>query len=181
MKTRKNPLLPVITILLLALIFLLATGRLMDVVEEVTFYWFDHTETELKVKAYAEEHHIFYSEYPDSLVALLERNPETEDFVLRYPFREDLPYDLSEFADAESVPLRKQLIKNYTPLQGFCIMLFCLLSIPCLATLAVTRREMNSWKMAGVEAAGLFILAYIVTFTVYHIGLLLDIGNKIIG
>ena len=45
MNTRKNPLLPVITILLLALIFLLATGRLMDVVEEVTFYWFDHTET----------------------------------------------------------------------------------------------------------------------------------------
>ena len=84
-------------------------------------------------------------------------------------------------ADAESVPLRKQLIKNYTPLQGFCIMLFCLLSIPCLATLAVTRREMNSWKMAGVEAAGLFILAYVVTFTVYHIGLLLDIGNKIIN
>ena len=108
MKTQKNPLLPVITILLLALICLLATGRLMDVVEEVTFYWFDHTETELKVKAYAEEHHVFYSEYPDSLVELLERNPETEEFVLRYPFREDIPYDLSEYADSEIVPLFMQ-------------------------------------------------------------------------
>ena len=46
-------------------------------------------------------------------------------------------------ADEESVPLREQLARNYTPLQGFCIMLFCLLSIPCFATLAVIKREMN--------------------------------------
>ncbi|MBR1965578.1 MAG: ferrous iron transport protein B, partial [Lentisphaeria bacterium] len=60
----------------------------------------------------------------------------------------------------ESIPLRTHLRQNYTPLQGFCIMLFCLLSIPCLATLAITRRELNSWKMAIFEAAGLFLLAY---------------------
>ena len=47
-------------------------------------------------------------------------------------------------------------------------MLFCLLSIPCLATLAVVKRELNSWKMAVVEAAGLFVLAYSVTFIVYQ-------------
>lgn len=47
-------------------------------------------------------------------------------------------------ADEESVPLREQLASVYTPLQGFCIMLFCLLSIPCLATLAIIRRELNS-------------------------------------
>ncbi len=83
--------------------------------------------------------------------------------------------------DGESTPLRRHLVKNYTPLQGFCIMLFCLLSIPCLATLAVTRREMNSWKMAIAEAAGLFILAYAATFIVYNLGMLFDIGNKLIG
>ena len=83
--------------------------------------------------------------------------------------------------DEQSVPLRTHLRKNYTPLQGFCIMLFCLLSIPCLATLAITKREMNSWKMAFIEAAGLFILAYTTTFIVYNIGLLLNIGTKIIG
>ena len=108
MKSRKKILLSLITLLLIALIALLATGRLMDVVEEVTFYWFDHTETELKVKAYAEEHRIFYSEYPDSLIALLERNPETEEFVLGYPFREDLPCDLSEYAGSDTVPLFMQ-------------------------------------------------------------------------
>ena len=84
-------------------------------------------------------------------------------------------------ADEKSVPLRTHLRKNYTPLQGFCIMLFCLLSIPCLATLAITKREMNSWKMACAEAAGLFILAYVVTFIVYNIGLILNIGTKLLG
>jgi len=84
-------------------------------------------------------------------------------------------------ADEESVPLREQLAKNYTPLQGFCIMLFTLLSIPCLATLAVIKRELNSWTAAIVEAVGLLALAYFATLAVYQAGTALDIGTKIIG
>ena len=84
-------------------------------------------------------------------------------------------------ADAENDSLKNKLSKNYTPLQGFCIMLFCLLSIPCLATLAVVKRELNSWKMAVVEAAGLFVLAYSVTFIVYQICSLLGVGVDKIG
>ena len=78
-------------------------------------------------------------------------------------------YSVGE-ADEESTPLREHLRENYTPLQGFCMMLFCLLSIPCLATLAVIRRELNSWKMMLFEAFGLFALAYVVTLIVYQIG-----------
>ncbi len=84
-------------------------------------------------------------------------------------------------ADEESVPLRSRLIRNYTPLQGFCIMLFCLLSIPCLATLAVIRRELNSWKMAFLEAAVLLILAYVTTFLVYQLGSYFRIGTSLIS
>lgn len=80
-------------------------------------------------------------------------------------------------ANEESVPLREQLIANYTPLQGFCIMLFSLLSIPCLATLAVVRREMNSWKMAFAEGGGLFVLAYVCTLIVYQVGTLFGWGS----
>ena len=61
------------------------------------------------------------------------------------------------------------------------MMLFALLSIPCLATLAVIRREMNSWKMVFAEAAGLFLLAYCMTFIVFQLGTLLQIGTKILG
>jgi len=72
-------------------------------------------------------------------------------------------------------------VKNYTPLQAFCVMLFCLLSIPCLATLAIIRRELNSWKMTFIEGAGLFLLAYIITMVVYQVGTVLKIGTNLIG
>ncbi len=83
--------------------------------------------------------------------------------------------------DEASDTLRAKLKKHYTPLQAFCMMLFSLLSIPCLATLAIIRRELNSWKMAAVEAGGLFLLAYCTTFIVYQLGTLLKIGTKLLG
>ena len=49
-------------------------------------------------------------------------------------------YSVGE-ADEESVPLRDKLRENYSPLVGFCIMLFSLISAPCMATIAVTKRE----------------------------------------
>ncbi len=80
-------------------------------------------------------------------------------------------------ADEESVSLRDQLREHYTPLQGFCIMIFCLLSIPCMATVAVVRRETNSWKLALLQLGGLTALAYLVTLAVYRLGLLFQIGT----
>ena len=98
------------------LLFLLIVAALLyykaDTVKflwkEATFYLHEHTETELKVKKYAEENGTYYGLYPRSLIELLERNPETEEFVLEYPFREELEaapftYDLSE-----GVPLMMQ-------------------------------------------------------------------------
>ena len=81
-------------------------------------------------------------------------------------------------ADEESESLREQLAKNYTPLQGFCIMIFCLLSVPCLATLAIIKRELNSWLAPLGEAVMLFAIAYIITFVVYQAGLIFQIGTK---
>ena len=72
--------------------------------KDVTFYWFDRSPTEKLVKAYSEKMHISYGRYPQSLIDLLERNPETMDFVLNYPFRQQEAYDLSEFS-REEVPL----------------------------------------------------------------------------
>ncbi len=66
--------------------------------------------------------------------------------------------------------LQDKLRRAYTPLQAFCIMLFCLLSAPCIATLAVTKSETGSWIFALAQFFGLTILAYIVTFIVYQTG-----------
>lgn len=73
-------------------------------------------------------------------------------------------------ADEESESLREKLALNYSPLIAFCIMLFCLVSAPCMATIAVTKRESGSWKWALLQLAGLTALAYFVTLIVYQIG-----------
>jgi len=77
--------------------------------------------------------------------------------------------------DVETNPdnLRVRLRKNYTPLIAFCIMLFTLISMPCVATLAVTRREAGSWKWALLQFGGLTTLAYLLTLLVYQLGSLL--------
>ncbi len=66
------------------------------------------TQAEKTVQAYAQKKGIAYEEYPKSLVDLLERNPETEQFVLEYPFRETMAIDLSEYDRSEGVPLFMQ-------------------------------------------------------------------------
>ncbi|MCD6364640.1 MAG: ferrous iron transport protein B [Planctomycetes bacterium] len=69
-----------------------------------------------------------------------------------------------------SQTLRDKLRAAYTPLQGFCIMLFSLISMPCMATVAVTKRETGSWKWALFQLGGLTVLAWVVTAAVYQIG-----------
>jgi ferrous iron transport protein B len=84
-------------------------------------------------------------------------------------------YSVGE-ADEESETLRGKLRSTYTPLVGFCIMLFCLISAPCMATIAVTKRESNSWGWALFQLSGLTLLAYIITIVVFQVGTLLKIG-----
>lgn len=84
-------------------------------------------------------------------------------------------YSLGE-ADEESETLREKLRNTYTPLVGFCIMLFCLISAPCMATIAVTKRESNSWRWALLQLGGLTLLAYVLTALVFQAGTLLGIG-----
>jgi ferrous iron transport protein B len=79
-------------------------------------------------------------------------------------------------ADEESKSLRNILKEKYNPLIGFCIMLFCLISAPCMATIAITKRESNSWAWALAQLAGLTILAYVITLIVYQAGMFFKIG-----
>ena len=82
---------------------------------DISFYWTDRTETELLVKAYAEDHDLSIAQYPKSLIQLLERNPETETFVLEYPLRQETAVDLFAYEDSESVPLFLQ----WDPMWGY--------------------------------------------------------------
>ena len=110
MKTKKKLWL---TILMILVISAVGIVRLPDLWREVSFYWTERTETELKVKKYAEEMGISYWAYPESLIELLERNPETEDFVLNYPFRDETALETFEYDLSEGVPLMMQWDKRW--------------------------------------------------------------------
>jgi len=80
-------------------------------------------------------------------------------------------------ADETSDDLRTQLRNRYTPLVGLCIMLFALLSTPCIATFAITRQESGSVWWAVAQTVGLTLLAWIITFGVYRVGMLAGFGG----
>ncbi len=71
------------------------------------------------------------------------------------------------------ITLQQKLQANYTPLTGFCIMLFCLIYAPCIASVAMTKQETNSWRWALFQFFGLTALAYVVTLIVFQIGSLI--------
>lgn len=62
---------------------------------------------------------------------------------------------------------------GFGPLNAVCLMVFCLLYIPCAAALATIRKESNSWAWTGFTAAFQLAVAWAVTFVVYRIGLLI--------
>lgn len=62
---------------------------------------------EEKITAFAEANGFTLADYPQKLIELLARKPETEEYVCRYPleYGEDHPIDISSHADDEGVPL----------------------------------------------------------------------------
>lgn len=71
----------------------------------------------------------------------------------------------------ESTELAQRL--PITPLVAFCYMLFILLYFPCIAVVAAIKGETGTWKWPIFTTVYTTILAWVVTFIVYHIGLLL--------
>lgn len=79
-------------------------------------------------------------------------------------------------ADETSDHLRQRLRDRYSPLVGLCIMIFALISTPCIATFAITRQESGSIKWALAQSFGLTAIAWIITYVTYQGGVLLGWG-----
>jgi len=65
---------------------------------------------------------------------------------------------------------------GWTPLIAYAFMTFCLIYVPCVATIAVIRRETNSWKWTGFAVGYTITLAWIVATLIYQMGTLLGLG-----
>ena len=102
-------------VLALLIAGLLGRRELYNLYRDISFSWEERSEAEKEVKAFAEEKGVSYGEYPEELIALYERNPETRDFVLNYPFRKEEAPDLSGFDRSEGVPLFLQ----WDPMWGY--------------------------------------------------------------
>ena len=63
----------------------------------------------------------------------------------------------------------------FSPLVAFSLMVFTLIYSPCLAVLAVVRRETNSWKWPAFSFVYSTTLAWIMSFVVYQGGRLLGL------
>ena len=55
---------------------------------------------------------------------------------------------------------------------ALCLMIFCLLYIPCAAALGTIRKESGSWTWMVFTAAFQLAVAWVVTFLVYQVGML---------
>jgi ferrous iron transport protein B len=91
-----------------------------------------------------------------------------------------------ESGDADVQPLRTSLREAvdtrtgrlaYTPLTGLSLMVFYVLACQCMSTLAVVRRETNSWRWPIFMLLMMNVMAYGASFLVYQGGRLLGYGS----
>ncbi len=111
----KKPLIAVFLLLAVCLMILAGAKPLYNLYRDISFSWEERSGEAKEVKAFAEEKGISIGEYPWEIIELYEANPETRDFVLNYPFREDAQPDLSAWESRETVPLFLQ----WDPMWGY--------------------------------------------------------------
>lgn len=86
-------------------------------------------------------------------------------------------YSVGEDADENSQTLRQKMhaavhtdgSKVYTLASGFSLMIFYLLAMQCMSTLAVVKRETKSWKWPMIQLAVMTLLAYGMSLLCYQL------------
>jgi len=74
----------------------------------------------------------------------------------------------------------KNEIKNdqqYSPLIAIALMVFIMIYIPCIATLAMVKKELGSWKWPLFQVGYTLLVAFIIAVGIYQIGGLLGLGG----
>ncbi len=72
--------------------------------------------------------------------------------------------------ESNAAGLRETLARDYSPLTAICLIIFLLVGTPCMATVAITRREAGGWKWALFQFGGLTAVAYALSLLTYQVG-----------
>lgn len=86
-------------------------------------------------------------------------------------------YSVGESEDENSVPLRQKMAaavradgsKVYSLATGLSLMVFYVLAMQCMSTLAVVKRETRSWKWPLIQLGYMTALAYGISWIVYQL------------
>lgn len=81
-------------------------------------------------------------------------------------------------SDDNTIPLRDALVNDkwpdgrpvFTPLTCLSLMVFYVFAMQCLSTLAVVRRETNSWRWPAFQFFYMLAVAYTMSLLVYQVG-----------
>ncbi len=77
-------------------------------------------------------------------------------------------FSLTDYAAAGAV-----MAATFSPAAALAFLAFCALYTPCVAAIATIRREMGSLKWTALALGWQLVVAWLVSFVVYHIGALL--------
>jgi ferrous iron transport protein B len=74
-------------------------------------------------------------------------------------------------ADTHALSLQTALHHDMTLGGALALMIFFAFAMQCTSTIAVVRRETNSWKWPALQFAYMLVLAYAAAFVVNHVAL----------
>jgi ferrous iron transport protein B len=86
-------------------------------------------------------------------------------------------YSVGDSRDQDNATLRQKMNaavwpdgeKVYTTAAGLSLLIFYVLAMQCMSTLAIVKRETHSWKWPAIMLTYMTSLAYIMSFLTYHI------------
>lgn len=89
-------------IVIVMICVLVVVAFILTIVHGYRYY-----DTPIQIREFAKQNHISIWQWPKELIEMLERNPETESFVLHYPLKKGVAaaIDLSEYQKSDGVPL----------------------------------------------------------------------------
>ena len=81
-------------------------------------------------------------------------------------------------AVVEHPPLRETIAADpaYSPATALSLMMFVMIYLSCIATLAVVRKELGSWKWSAFLAVYTLLLGYGLAVLVYQVSILIGLA-----
>ena len=106
-KRNKHRRVIIVIFLVLIMIFLLKGIDFLSTLAGGVSEKSDFTSANDVITSFAKKNDLSMDEWPEELIQLLDRNPETEEFVLQYPLKKNTDYSihLDEYENCKEVPL----------------------------------------------------------------------------